>query len=172
VRPGPPPRFFSRMGATLPQCVLSDTHTDTHSVTEAWSAALDASVALLESLHVDESDSTQWQRVADDVPDNVGVAVMRRRMHATDVYRATWEGACANNDSTAPQSSAKYDALRTQPTGFASGGVVGTPMDASSPFSGGFMPQPTGMSVMPGMPAMTTGMPGAPGYMMPPGFYG
>lgn len=83
------------MGATLPQCVLSDTHTDTHSVTEAWSAALEASVALLESLHVDESDSTQWQRVADDVPDNVGVAVMRRRMHATDVYRATWEGACA-----------------------------------------------------------------------------
>ena len=96
------------------------------------------------------------------------------RFAAANVFQQmkTGSGAFANNDSTAPQSSAKYDALRTQPTGFASGGVVGTPMDASSPFSGGFMPQPTGMSVMPGMPAMTTGMPGAPGYMMPPGFYG
>ena len=85
---------------------------------------------------------------------------------AANVFQQMKTGAFARRDDTKPQSSGKYDALRAQPTGFASGGIVGAapapaPQDAS-PFAGG---------VFPGMPTggMPTGMYGTPtGMMMPP----
>ncbi|WFD27860.1 cytoskeletal protein binding protein [Malassezia nana] len=78
----------------------------------------------------------------------------QERFSAANVFEQmkTGAGAFGNRDTTAPQSSGKYDALRAQPTGFAAGGIVESP--ASSPFGGGFVPMGT-----------------MPGYHMPTGYY-
>lgn len=85
---------------------------------------------------------------------------------AANVFQQMKTGAFAQRDDSKPQSSGKYDALRAQPTGFASGGIVGAApapqQQDASPFAGG---------VFPGMPTggMPTGMYGTPtGMMMPP----
>lgn len=93
---------------------------------------------------------------------------------AANVFQQMKTGAFSRDNDSMPQSSGKYDALRAQPTGFASGGIVSDapqqPQMDASPFAGGFMPQQ-----MTGMPMAPTGMYGHPtgGYMMPPqGYYG
>ena len=70
------------------------------SLREPWQRTLDESLELLTALHIDERHAPQWQAVPpgrdgapDDMPDGVSLAVMRRRVQKTDVYRATWTGA-------------------------------------------------------------------------------
>lgn len=75
-------------GATLPK------------VKKKWKTTLHSSISLLEQLHTEESASPQWTRAVpsrdgapDDLPEQVQLAVMRRRVANTDVFRATWDGA-------------------------------------------------------------------------------
>ena len=84
------------------------------------------------------------------------------RFSAANVFEQMKTGAGAfggaSNDSSAPQSSGKYDPLRAQPTGFATGGIVDTPMQ-----TGMMNVMPTGMGMMPNAP---TG-----GFMPNPGYF-
>lgn len=66
---------------------------------DTWQNTLDKSLELLTELHIDERQAPQWQTVPpgrdgapDDMPEDVSLAVMRRRVQNTDVYRATWTG--------------------------------------------------------------------------------
>lgn len=78
-------------------------------VKRKWKTTLHSSISLLEQLHTEESASPQWTRAVpsrdgapDDVPEQVQLAVMRRRVANTDVFRAKWEGTWneAGSDAT------------------------------------------------------------------------
>ncbi|WFD31088.1 cytoskeletal protein binding protein [Malassezia sp. CBS 17886] len=75
---------------------------------------------------------------------------------AANVFQQMKTGAIGADTDAGPQSSGRYDALRAQPTGFASGGIVG---------NGNATPQ---------MDMQGYASPFAPpgGFMMPPGYYG
>ena len=68
-------------------------------VKKKWKDALHSSISLLERIHTEENASPQWTRAVpsrdgapDEIPEQVQLAVMRRRVANTDVFRATWEG--------------------------------------------------------------------------------
>lgn len=105
--------------------------------------------------------------------DTTSASSQQDRFSAASVFEQMKTGSGAfSKAASAPQSSGKYDPLRAQPTGFASGGIVDTP----SPFGGGMM-MPQGMPTqtmmqMPMGTGMMMGMPGQPtGFMPTYGFY-
>ncbi|WFD20498.1 hypothetical protein MCAP1_002744 [Malassezia caprae] len=78
------------------------------SLREPWQSTLDESLELLTELHIHERRAPQWHTVPvgrdgapDDIPEDVSLAVMRRRIKGTDVYRATWTGTCDAPDPCA-----------------------------------------------------------------------
>ena len=104
--------------------------------------------------------------------DTTSASSQQDRFSAASVFEQMKTGSGAfSKDTSAPQSSGKYDPLRAQPTGFAAGGIVD-----SSPFGGGMM-MPQGMPTqsmmqMPMGTGMMMGMPGQPSGFMPAyGFY-
>lgn len=96
-------RHFAMDGATLIQYVYAYEFNNDR-LKKKWKTSLDAALELLDKLHTSESLSTQWKRVLpgrdippDDVLEHVQVAVMRKRVMNTDVFRASWEGEWDNN---------------------------------------------------------------------------